>query len=49
MILEVMGYGVGLLLGVYLFFRLIFAAWFRAKQQYEDNRYGQRTQQRTGS
>lgn len=49
MALEFFGYLIGLPLGVYLFFRLIFAAWFRAKQQYEDNRYGQRTQQRTGS
>lgn len=43
--MEFLALGVGALLGVYVFFRLIFAAYFRAKQQYEENRYGQRTQQ----
>jgi hypothetical protein len=30
--------------GVYLVSRLIFAAYFKAKQQYEAQRYGQRSQ-----
>lgn len=46
--LEILLMGIGSLLGVYVFFRLIFAAYFRAKQLYEDNRYGQRTQQGSG-
>ncbi len=35
--------------GVYVIFRLIFAAWFKAKQQYEDYKYGTKQRQpRTG-
>jgi len=47
--LEHLSYLIGALLGVYVLFRLIFAAYFRAKQQYEENRYGQRPQQGTGT
>jgi len=47
--MEFLIYSVGSLLGVYVLSRLIFAAWFRAKQQYEDKRYGQRTQPGSGS
>ena len=38
-------YGLGAVFGVYFLFRLIFAAYFKSKQQYEDNRNGQRPQQ----
>ena len=44
-------YSLGALIGVYVLFRLIFAAYFKSKQHYEDHRYGKRSQQqpRTGS
>lgn len=47
--LEILTYSIGALLGVYVFFRLIFAAYFRAKQQYEENHYGKKPQQGTGT
>jgi hypothetical protein len=48
-VMEFLFYSVGSLLGVYVLSRLIFAAYFRAKQQYEDKRYGQRTKQESGT
>ncbi len=38
-------YSIGAIPGVYVLFRLIFAAYFKSKQHYEDQRYGQRPQQ----
>jgi hypothetical protein len=46
--MEYLLYLLGAVFGVYVFFRLIFAAYFKAKQHYEDNRYGKRSQ-RAGS
>lgn len=45
--MELLAYMVGAPLGVYVIFRLIFAAYFRAKQHHEDQ-HGQRTQPRPG-
>lgn len=45
--MEYVFYSLGASIGVYVVSRLIFAAYFKSKQQYEDNRYGQKPQSRS--